>query len=77
MSGFWVDRFKNGLIYVTASVLIIGALGYLMLRRTNVEKTTVEAGGVVNTNEWWRDAKITVLPMGCAHFRADKPKPTH
>jgi len=74
MKSFWLDRLKNGAIYVTVSVLIVGALGYLILRRTNIQKTTVESGGVVNNYDWWKDAQITVLPMGCAHFRAEKPK---
>lgn len=72
MSTFWLDRLKNGAIYVTVSVLIAGALGYLILRRTNVQKTTVQAGGTANYHDWWKDAKITILPMGCATFRAEK-----
>jgi hypothetical protein len=73
MSSFWIDRVKNGAIYVTVSVLIVGALGYLMLRRTNVQKTTVESGGVVNNYDWWKDAQITVLPFGCAPIKAERP----
>lgn len=74
MSAFWLERLKNGAIYVTVSVVVVGALGYLILRRTNVEKTTVQAGGVVNSNYWWKDANITVLPFGCTPIKAERPK---
>lgn len=70
MAGFWWDRLRNGAIYVTVSVAIACAVGYLILRRTSVDKTYVNEGGQVNN--WWKDGRITVLPAGCAIIKADK-----
>lgn len=74
MSSWWLDRVKNGTIYVVASVLACVLVGFcvwkIFLQKTFTQKTIVQAGGVANY--WMKDAQIKVGFGGCASFRPDK-----
>jgi hypothetical protein len=73
ISPWWMDRAKNGIVYVLASVLVVAILGFtfykVFIQRNITQKTNVENGGVVN--HYYDNATIKST-FGCQSLGAMK-----
>lgn len=73
MNPYWADRLKNGAIYVVASVLVVALIGFtfykVFIQRNITQKTTNQAGGVIN--HYFENAQIKST-FGCQHLRAEE-----
>lgn len=71
MSSWWIDRAKNGLVYVLASVFVIAILAFsfykIFIQRNISNRITNEAGSV--NNHYYENAQIKST-FGCQSLGA-------
>lgn len=76
MLEFLKERAKNSLFYIPVVggvVLLVGFILYSAFLKPTKDDHTKNNAEVINQYEWWKDSKVEVWPMGCAHFTSTKP----